>query len=87
MAKNDSTAGKFELDAEQLTAIRQVLLIGLASYGEIQRLQNVFELSEAGGKSVPETMRPLDPTGAAGTVGDFATALSYVEYAREVPHG
>jgi hypothetical protein len=40
MAKINSTAHKGGLNREEVMAIRQALLIGLASYGEIQRLQN-----------------------------------------------
>lgn len=56
------------LDQEHVIAIRRALLIGLDSYGEIERLCN----------GVGE-MRPIHPTGASDTVSEFAVALRYLE--------
>ena len=80
-------AGKLlSLDEEQITAIRRALLIGLDSFGEIERLQNVVELNNIGQRHTPDNLRPLHPTGAANTISDFAAALRYLEGAKEVSH-
>lgn len=63
------------LNEEEVTMVRRALLVGLESYGEIQRLQNAVELCKMAGESVPKQMKPFDPTGSADTICDFAEAL------------
>lgn len=71
------------LDKEQLEAVRQALLIGLESFGEIERIHN-----SVGFETIPKGLCPLHPTGAPGTIGDFASALRIIEDAKEeVAHG
>lgn len=65
----DSTIG-----LEEIRAIRKALVIGLSSFGEIERLGNACAFHS----DVPEDLHPLHPTGNADTVGDFADALAYV---------
>jgi len=54
------------------------LLIGLESFGEIERLINACEVAQLGRREVPKSVRPLHPTGSADTIGVFATALRYM---------
>ena len=63
------------LDAEEVRAIRKALLIGLDSYGEIERLSNQADCCNG----IPEEWKPIHPTGSSETIGDFATALRYLE--------
>jgi len=86
MAENDSTASKRGLNAEEVTMVRLALLVGLESYGEIVRLQNAADIAASCGAPIPENMRPIDPTGSARTVCDFAEALLAMEHA-EVANG
>ena len=68
------------LDAEQVKAIRVALLIGLSSLGEIDRLADSYgALTEVDKIALPETLRPVHPTGAPDTASDFADALRYLE--------
>jgi hypothetical protein len=76
-----STIHNVELEAEQVAGIRHALLIGLAAYGEIERLCNARQIRETCGKEVPEDLRAMHPTGAADTVGQFADALRSLENA------
>ncbi len=71
------------LDREQVKDLRHMLLIGLASYGEIERLVNAHEVHQLVSDKLPEDLRPLHPTGAADTVSGFATALCHLESASE----
>jgi len=56
-------------------------LIGLDSYGEIERIDDEFGKidSFAKGNPIPETIRPIHPTGANDTIGVFAEALRYMQ--------
>lgn len=65
--------------AEDLEYIRHALLIGLWSYGEIERLTNDFDRHTIGDNEVPQELRPTHPNGAPDTVGEFADALLRVE--------
>lgn len=69
------------LDAETQSAINNALLIGLESYGEIERISNevgVEDLCPSSGR-IPDSVRPIHPTGSADTIGIFATALRYMQ--------
>lgn len=70
--------GSLILGAEEVKAIRYALLIGLDSYGEIERLRSYTRAMEQLGKELPKEAVPLHPTGSADTIGDFACALRYL---------
>lgn len=61
----------------ELHDIRDALLIGLASYGEIERLCDAA--------FPPGQLDVIHPTGSADTVGDFAEALRHVARAERRP--
>ncbi|WP_154717146.1 hypothetical protein [Sterolibacterium denitrificans] len=67
------------IDLETCRVIREVLVIGLSSFGEIERLRNAYSLHAHMGEAIPDDLEPLHPTGAADTVGRFADALAAVE--------
>jgi hypothetical protein len=64
---------------ESLEKIRNMLLIGLSSYGEIERLSDAQKREKLCGNETPEGLRVIHPTGSAETLGDFAEALRYVD--------
>lgn len=72
---------KLKLDSEQQKAIIRALLIGLDSYGEIERLKDEYDRLDycPGGNPAPDHCRPLHPTGSAETIGIFAEALRYMQ--------
>ncbi|WP_089724693.1 hypothetical protein [Candidatus Thiosymbion oneisti] len=72
MATVNST---LSLNNETIAGIREALLIGLAAFGEIERLSAVQELRATRGKSVKKDLRVIHPTGASDTVSRFADAL------------
>lgn len=73
------TIEQFDL-LEQVQCIRKALLIGLESFGEIERVLDRFETIKACGGEVPDTeFKPLHPTGAPDTIGVFASALRTLE--------
>lgn len=86
MAKVNSTGTTGGLNADEVALVREMLLIGLASYGEIERLRNVVELAKIFKEKFPEELNPIHPTGSADTVSDFADALRCLKHA-EVAHG
>jgi hypothetical protein len=74
---------KLDMDAadmlENLRTIRHALHIGLESYGEIERLTDVFSLYKHVSKDLPDGMRPIHPTGSNETIGVFSAALRTLE--------
>lgn len=72
MAAVDST---FTFNAETITNVRDTLLIGLAAYGELERLSVVQEIQAKCGESIREDLRVIHPTGASDTISRFAEAL------------
>lgn len=88
MAETNHTEGK-DIDRHdqmgKITAIRRALHIGLASYGEIERLTNEVEMAELCKKEIPQEMKPIHPTGCSDTVGEFADALRFLEQLAEMP--
>ncbi|MCB2262483.1 MAG: hypothetical protein LGR52_06025 [Candidatus Thiosymbion ectosymbiont of Robbea hypermnestra] len=63
------------LTGETIANIRDALLIGLASYGEIERLSAAQEIRASYGKKIERDRRVIHPTGASDTVSCFAAAL------------
>ena len=72
-------ASDASLVCEMLEKIRDVLLIGLTSYGEIERLSDAEEKEKMCRNEIPDGLRVIHPTGTADTVSDFAEALSSVD--------
>ncbi len=66
------------LDQGAAHRVRQQLLIGLASYGELERLRGRAE-SLKGAGLLPEGMWPQDCNGDAAEITKFAEALVYVD--------
>lgn len=64
------------LEPEEIRDIREALLIGPSSFGEIEKLGNAYRIHvEIAGESIPDDLCPLHPTGSADTVSIFADAL------------
>lgn len=69
------------LSREQLSWIREALLIGMASYGEIEKVLNAKELRESMGLQWPEYLDVRHPTGDCEVVSKFAAALMVINLA------
>ncbi len=67
------------IDQSSIDAIREALVIGLTSFGEIDRLTEETKLLQAIGKPVPEQMLPMHPTACIGTVSTFSAAFMELE--------
>lgn len=72
MANRDSTR---TLDKETIIMVRDALLIGLASYGQVEQALANQKGQEQLGKPIPENQQVKHPTGMADTVSRFAEAL------------
>lgn len=66
------------LAPEAAKAVREALVIGLASLGIIEELSNSKEMADLLGQPWPNAAWPTHPTGSSDTVSKFATALSYI---------
>lgn len=71
------------LEMEQVERIRHAMLVGLAAFGEIERLQSAQFVAEQIGGDVPadiqQQLKVVHPTGSSETVSDFADALREIE--------
>ncbi|MBL8500468.1 MAG: hypothetical protein LZF85_07980 [Nitrosomonas sp.] len=68
------------LGAKQKKVIADALLIGLESYGEIERIDNAVSMADVSTNGcLPDSIRPIHPTGSADTIGVFAAALRYMQ--------
>ena len=65
--------------SQELIAIRHALLIGLESFGEVQRVLDAHEIFTKLGKDPHEMLKPTHPTGTSDTIGIFAAALRDIE--------
>jgi len=78
-----------ELDREdhitRIKNIRAALLIGLASFGEVDRLTSRAAVLESYGDALPDGMRPIHPTMCHETVGEFAEALRALDLMEDMP--
>lgn len=78
-ASNGAPERGLVLGETEIKAIRRALLIGLDSYGEIERLENEADLRKILGKPDLGDLNPRHPTCSAETVSEFAAALRYLE--------
>jgi len=92
MAESNSTERTLntrDMDRENLhdhiKRIRYALHVGLASYGEIEKVLNWVETLKATNQPVPEGLVPVHPTGSSQTVGDFAEALLLLDILEDAP--
>ena len=63
----------------EIRKIRTALLIGLESFGEIERITDRYDALESFSQSPDTDLRPIHPTGAPDTIGVFACALRLLE--------
>lgn len=72
---------ELKLCPEAQKAIIHALLIGLDSYGEIERISNEVKIAVHCPNTyrLPDSVHPIHPTGSADTIGVFASALRYMQ--------
>ena len=63
------------LDDEDISIIRDMLLIGLDAYGELMRLGNAVEIQKVCGNVVHDSLIPVRVSADAAEVSRFAHAL------------
>lgn len=68
-------------DVEDIEMIREVVLIGLASYGELQKVLNAKEVRRSIGADWPKDIEVIDPAEVTA-VAKFADVLRLIEHAR-----
>ncbi len=68
-----------QIDQESIRCLRKVIITGLSSYGEVERLSDRWESLHGEGQQPSRELKPVHPTGSADTVGDFADALAYLD--------
>lgn len=68
------------LGAKQKKVIADALLIGLESYGEIERVDNALRVAEQHPNigRLPYSLQPIFPLGSDDPIGVFAAALRYM---------
>lgn len=66
---------QYVIDHDVLELVTDLLLVGLQSFGEIERQRNTWKLHKLGGENPHEDLRAIHPTGDAETVSKFADAL------------
>ena len=59
-----------DMTRDRLRVIHKALLIGLSSYGEIERLDNEVGALRLCHLDVPQDLFPIHPTGAADTAAE-----------------
>lgn len=65
------------VERDELTHLREMLLVGLASFGELERIRS--------DPRTPESLRVIHPTGSCDTVSRFADALRVLHYLERQP--
>ncbi len=70
------------LPAAHVADIRRMLLVGLSSLAEIERIDNALAVAGSN-PPIPKEFRPMHPTGALEHA-DFAQALMWLEFAQPV---
>lgn len=63
----------------RVSKMREMMLVGLAAYGEVERLSDKLKCYEYCKISVPKDLRVIRPTGSSETISDFAEALRCID--------
>ncbi|MFB1488398.1 MULTISPECIES: hypothetical protein [unclassified Thiocapsa] len=71
------------IEEDTLELVTDMLLVGLQSYGEVERLTAAADICELGGRRLPRSMRPIDPAGDPETISKFADALRLIRNLRK----
>ncbi|MER2518975.1 MAG: DUF3077 domain-containing protein [Candidatus Accumulibacter phosphatis] len=71
-----------ELERDTVQMIRRALLIGLSSFGEVERVRGFIGTAKVCGREIPDDAMPLHPTDTDDVAGIFADALRFLEHAR-----
>lgn len=71
-----------EIEESEIDDLIESLLVGLAAYGEIERLKDAKLGAELCRREIPPGMSPIDPCGHASVVSDFAEALRIADRLR-----
>lgn len=71
------------INRESLPVITHAMLIGMAAYGELERLRDAYGTLKMLGKEVPDTLAPLDVSGNPEQISLFAEALLYLNMAKD----
>jgi hypothetical protein len=81
MAKENSTLSASDAKdlQDDIRKIREALLIGLESFGEVERVIDAHHLHGSHSTALAAGLLPLHPTGASNTIGVFANALRLLE--------
>ncbi len=75
---NKRDDGEITLDRDARTKIMRALLMGLAAYGEIEKLRNACELRRMGKLEIPDDLEPIAVSGCADEVANFAEAMQFI---------
>jgi len=80
MSATEATAiatdnGEITLEQEARESVLRALLIGLSAFGELEKLRNVWEMQRIGNRDLPDDLRPIDVSGSADEVANFAEAI------------
>ena len=71
------------ISTEDIRELRSVILIGLSSFGEVDRLRDevagLDAALDAAQIPYPGALRPIHPTGSNDTISQFAEALRILE--------
>ena len=73
--------GEITLSKEEVAWIREALIIGLACYGEVEKMLDAQELRESLGAEWPGYLDVRHPTGSCDVVSKFADALMLTDVA------
>jgi hypothetical protein len=67
------------VNVDTVRCIRRALNVGLSSFGEIERLDDTYSSYELLKADIPGSLRPIHPTGANNTIGEFAEAYALLD--------
>lgn len=69
------------LSAKQKKVIADALLIGLESYGEIERVDNALRVAEQNSNigKLPYSLQPIFPLSSDDPIGAFAAAMRHMQ--------
>lgn len=66
------------LDRDARATIMRALVMGLAAYGEVERLRNACEVRRICEQEIPDDLNPIAVSAAADEIANFAEAMQFI---------
>jgi len=75
---NNRPDAEITLDQDARAKIMRALLMGLAAFGEVEKLRNACEVRRICKQEIPDDLQPIGMSACADEIANFAEAMQFI---------